>query len=423
MAVLSWFSFGGVSPAATDYSYKAEASIKETYDSNVYLQDSSPTNHVPGAVSAKKDSLVTTASPRLTFEYAPSAALKATLSYTPDYTWYHNTPSENNMTHRWGLNAAGALDTAAWDVQNAFTYIDGSKTGPTFGRPGDCPALGGIPLRDRRAAFIYRGGFKFTETLGRWMIRPVASAYDHDFLTHLRPSPAGAVYENYIDRRELSGGLDVGYDPGHDTRLLAGYRYGRQDQYQSVTTTGARTNSPYSNAYHRILAGAEGAPASWLKFSVLAGPDFRQFDHDVPGFYADRLLWYVDASVTLLPIASDTIVLSTKRFEQPAFSSFSMYQDITYEAAWKHKFNNHWSGNAGFKLYIGDWQLPVNRDDWIYTPTAGLTYTYDKHFSADFSFLYDAARNEVSTGAAGATYANGRDYTRVLVSLGARYTF
>ena len=95
---------------------------------------------------------------------------------------------------------------------NAATYIQGSRQGPTFARPDDIPAIGGIPLRDRRAAFIFKNGFRLTQKAGDWFFRPVASFYLHDFLTDLRPNLNSSVfsYENYIDRQEVSGGLDIG---------------------------------------------------------------------------------------------------------------------------------------------------------------------------------------------------------------------
>jgi hypothetical protein len=214
-----------LSPAiadSTNLTFKAELGLKEAYDSNVYIQDVAPTNHVPGAVSAKKASAVTTVSPRLFASYMPGPAFKATLFYTPDFTWYHDAHSEDNMTHRFGANLAGTIDKAVWDLQNSFTYIDGSTEGPIFGRPGDIPAIGGIPLRDRRAAFIDRNGFKVTETLDKWMIRPVASAYVHDFKTGLRTSPTGGAYEDYIDRQDICGGLDIGYEAANNLRVLVG---------------------------------------------------------------------------------------------------------------------------------------------------------------------------------------------------------
>ena len=71
------------------------------------------------------------------------------------------------------------------------------------------------------------------------------------------------------------------------------------------------------------------------------------------------------------------------------------------------------------QLYIGDWQAPTKRDDWIYTPTAGLTYAYNKHLSADLTCSRDWAVNQQSGIATG----NGREFTRDLVSLAVKYVF
>jgi hypothetical protein len=413
------------SAGSTNLQFRAEAVVREMFDSNVYIQNLAPTSNVAGAVSARKESLVSTISPRVFVDYLPCSEFKAAFSYTPDFTWYDSAPSEDNMTHRFGLNFGGTVENAVWDLQNAFTYIDGGTEGPTFGRPGDVPAIGGIPLRDRRAAFIYRGGFRYTEIFGKWMIRPVATAYLHDFKTALRFTPVGSpyIYENYIDRQDLNGGLDVGYEVASDLRLVLGYRYGRQEQFTAPCGPGGITiSSPYDNSYSRILAGVEGAPLTWLKLGILAGPDIRQFDKDVPGFDANEMLYYVDAFLTLLPSKQDSITLSNKRFEQPAFSSFSMYQDITYDITWKHRFNDHWAATAGFRLYIGDWQPPVNRDDWIYTPMVGLAYCHDKHLSAELSYSYDWVVNQTPTGAPAATYAEGREFTRHLLFVALKYS-
>lgn len=409
----------------TNVTWRAEAAVKEGFDSNVYIQDLAPTSNVPGAVEAKKGSMVTTVSPRLFVDYAACPAFNAFLSYTPDFTWYHSASSEDNLTHRFGVNFGGKLEDAVWDVQNSFTYIDGSEEGPIFGRPGDIPAIGGIPLRDRRAAFIYRSGFRYTEMFGKWMIRPVAAAYVHDFKTELRPTPPGSpyVYENYIDRQDISGGLDAGYQVLKDLRVVAGYRYGRQDQFTTVNSAGEVVHSPYGNAYNRIVLGVEGAPLSWLKLGILAGPDIRQFDNHIRGFDANEMLYYIDASISFLPTKKDVITLSNKRYEQPAFSSFSMYEDITYDLSWKHKFDDHWAATAGFRIYIGDWQAPVNREDWIYTPSIGLAYAYNKHLSAELGYSYDWVENQVPTTASGAAFADGREYTRHLVFLTLKYSF
>ena len=209
-------------------------------------------------------------------------------------------------------------------------------------------------------------------------------------------------YENYVDRQEVSGGLDIGYKAIKDTYLVAGYRYGRQYQF--------------------TLPGVGGTTQHWLKLAVLAGPDIRQFDSGTPaGFDRNKLLYYWDASVTVLPDKNDTMTLKSVRYEQPAFSSFSMYQDIKTDLSWRHKFNDQLSGQLGFTLYVGDWELPTHRDDWIYTPSAGLTYNFNKHLSTDLSYSYDWVDSKVPAGVEPLT--SSHEFTRHLVSLAVKYTF
>jgi hypothetical protein len=356
---------------------------------------------------------VTTITPHIALADKVCSGFNASLSYAPDIVTYHNAHSEDYFAHRAGVTLGGKSDKLAWEQVNTFTYIDGNHLGPIFARPQDVPAMGGIPLRDRRDAFIYRGGLKLTYTLARFFLRPVANAYVHDFKTLQQTLVAPLVYENYIDRQDVNGGLDVGYDVGKKTFLILGYRYGQQDQYKLLGV-----DSPYDSSYHRILVGVEGSPVPWLKLAALGGPEIRTWARGTPtGFDRNRQLYWVDATATLLPDKNDAVTLLFRRFEQPAFSSQSVYEDITYSTTWKHKFNDHWAASAGFQLYIGHWQAPVNRDDWIYTPSAGLTYTYNKHLSAELSWSSDLVDNKTSTSAPGATFADGREYSRDLASL------
>jgi len=407
--------------ASTNLTWKADAAVKETYDDNVFLQNIA--SIVPGAVPAKKDSWVTTVTPHVGLDYKFGTGFKASLSYAPDVAVYLDTPSEDNTTHRGATTFSGAAGDAVWEQTDTYTYIDGNRYGPAFGRVAgssqDVPAIGGIPLRDRRDAFIYRGAFKLTYSIGDFFLRPVASAYVHDFRTVQQTLPAPLCYENYVSRQEVNGGLDLGYDVGNKTFLVLGYRYGRQDQGKLL---GA--NSPYDSSYNRILFGVEGSPASWIKLAMLGGPDIRDWRSATPsGFDRNRIDYWVDASATLMPDKNDAVTLLFRRYTQPAFSSQSIYDDITYSATWKHTFNAHFSASAGMQLYVGDWQVPVNRNDWIYTPSVGLTYACNQHFSVEAAASGDWAENKASTAAPGAMYAEGREFTRHLVSLSAKYTF
>jgi hypothetical protein len=315
-------------------------------------------------------------------------------------------------------------------LSNTATYIDGSTEGPTFARPDDIPAIGGIPLRDRRAAFVFRNNFRVTQPLGDdWFIRPVASAYVHDFKTDQRFTPAAVRttynYENYIDRQDINGGLDVGYRVLEKTYVVLGYRYGQQDQFKGPYAADLWIDSPFDSAYHRILVGIEGTPLSWLKVNLLVGPDIRQFSSEAhrlyPSFDPDTPLYYLDGSMSVLPTKSDTITLKSTRYEQPAFSSFSMYEDVKTDLAWRHKFSEQFAASLGFTLYIGDWQPPAHRNDWIYTPNASLSYAFTKKFIGELAYSYDFVESYVSAKVE--PYTEGHEFTRHLASAGLRYTF
>jgi hypothetical protein len=420
--------------ASTNLTWKAETTVKETYDSNVYLQDNAPAAaNVAAAqaaglkpVEANKSSMVTTVTPKVGLDYKPGAAFNLSAAYSPEIALYTSAEDEDYITHRATLNFNGAAENTSWELLNAATYIEGGTQGPTFARPDDIPAIGGIPLRDRRQAFIDRNSFRFTQTAGNWFVRPVVSAYIHDFQTEQRyqtqTNKSHFSYENYVDRQEFVGGVDVGYKEFKNTYLVTGFRFGRQNQSTLPGANGTTTYSHYGNYFERILVGVEGSPASWLKLAVLGGPDLRQFDSGTPtGFNRNNLLYYWDASATVLPDKYNTITLKSTRYEQPAFSSFSMYEDIKTDLAWRHKFSDQLAAQIGFTLYIGDWQAPVNRDDWIYTPNAAVDYNFNKHWSAGFTYSYDWVDSRVSSSVEPLT--SSHEYTRHLVSLSVKYVF
>jgi hypothetical protein len=282
----------------------------------------------------------------------------------------------------------------------------------TFGAPGGAPAIGGIPIRDRRAAIVYRNGFRAFHPHGRWFFRPVVWSYIHDFQTESRPRALFPYYQNYVDRNDFTVGMDTGYKAFPNAYLVVGYRYGFQ---QEPSLPGETIR--YSNDYHRFLAGFEGKITDWLKIIGVAGPDYRDFCCDVAaGFDDHQTRLYYDASAVITPTKRDTLTLAARQFEQPAFGLPSVYEDITWEITWKHQFDAALSASAGFRAYGGDWLAPVMREDWIYTPGAALSYVHDQHWSAELSYTYDWVESRIPN-------TSGREFTRHLVSLGLKYTF
>jgi hypothetical protein len=423
-------TFGGMVWAqgwqlASNLTFKADLTLKETYDDNVFILDTRPDPAItpPAGVTiseARKESLVTTVIPGMSLNYAPGAGFAAAVSYAPEFTWYHSAHSEDYVAHRGAINFSGKIDEVTYDWLNSVTWIDGSDLGYITIRPGDCRCVGGIPLRDRRDAAIFRNGLKVTIPAGKWFFRPLVNAYVHDFQTEQRPNltPTQYIYDNFVDRWDVSGGLDVGYEAFEKTKLVVGYRYGHQEQGKLLGVA-----SRYSNDYQRFLLGIEGSPFSWLKLAVLAGPDIRDWDDSTPtGFDRNEVLYWIDGTVTVLPTQADTVTFRATRYEQPAFTSQSMYEDIKYDLTWRHKFTAKFTAGAGLTFYIGDWQAPVSREDWILTPSVMASYAFNAHLMGEIAWSYDSAESQVSTSPR-APYSKGRDFTRNLVSLGLKCTF
>ncbi len=362
---------------------------------------------------ARKESFVTLFAPVLSGTYQPSPAFKATLSYELDGMIYDNAITETNATHRGYFNLGGKSGNTAWEILNSAAVTNGSDEGLVFASGGDIPALGGIPIRDRRDAAVYRNSFKATHTMGRAFLRPSLSSYVHDFRTvQLSRTGAYAGYENYVDRYELSGGLDAGFEAVKRIWVVLGLRYGRQHQGELLGT-----KSPYSNNYQRFLAGLEGTVPDRAKFSFLVGPDIRDFDRGTPaGFERKKTLLYFEASASLTPTDRDTLVLTARQYEQPAFSSQSVYEDIQYQLSLRHKFCDRLTASAGFKIYGGVWQAPVFRKDWIFTPSAGVSSSITKDLAGELSYLYDTVSSRIAD-------TGGREYIRHILSIGLKQSF
>lgn len=403
----------------TNLTLNADLTLRETYDSNIYLQNVEPSPTITNAVKPFVDSMVTSVTPRLALDWKPMKEFNLATFYAPEVVRYHADSGENHVTHRGALTFSGQVGVVQWEQFNTVTYIDGSREGLTFGGPplaappsgGNAPAIGGIPIRDRRAALIYRNGFRALHLHGDFFFRPVAWSYVHDFRTYQQNLPG---YQNYVDRNDFTVGMEVGYKAfkEREAYLVVGYRYGYQDEPPLPWS-----NIDYSNHYNRFVFGFEGKVTDWLKLTGVVGPDYRDFTGTTAsGFDDHQTILYYDATLAVTPTKHDTISVVLRQFGQPAFGNPSFYEDITYDLLWRHEFTGKFATTIGFRAYGGDWVTPVQRNDWIYTPTFLLRYAPTKHLSGEISYTYDDATTRVPD-------TSGREYTRHLVSLALKYAF
>ena len=57
--------------AGSDWTFNADFALKETFDSNVYLQDATPNPAITNAAQPKQHSMVTSVTPKAGFTFKP----------------------------------------------------------------------------------------------------------------------------------------------------------------------------------------------------------------------------------------------------------------------------------------------------------------------------------------------------------------
>lgn len=376
--------------------------VKQMFDSNVYLQSQTP---LPN-----QELFVTSLLPQVGFAWNPASNFGANLTYSPEVTFFHSEPEEDFVAHNMTLTLAGYAGKTAYEFTSRLIFIDGNSIGPTWTGPGGAPATGGTAVRDRRDAAVYHTGLRVTQSFGTWFARPVFAFYLHDFQTEQRSSPG---YQNYVDRNELTIGIDLGWRPNDKTSLWAGYRYGTQNQAKLLAFP-----EEYDNTFHRLLFGLEGQPARWLKVSIALGPEFRHYGSGVPVTFGDHELvnLFCDAAVTVTPSTDDAFKLAARQFEQPGFGGRSAYVDLTYELTWEHKFSNRWSTDLGGRAYNTAFLQPVVRNDWVLSANMVVNCAITTHLNVELSYVYENGLTRNSN-------ALGREYERHVISAGCKYTF
>jgi hypothetical protein len=405
--------------------------LKESYDDNVFLAGAAPralppSYNVPaGSVAALRDesSWVTTVSPKIGFNATPFAGAdlwKAlSLTYAPEFSFYHDTSSETFQAHRFLVSAKAKAEAYSFSFDDTFAYVHGNDVGPFY--PGGLlSAIGIAAPRERREQIQDRGSLAFEYAVGHWFIRPVASLLFYDLMT-LQTNVTG--FMNYVDRYDANGGADLGYQFGPDLAVSLGYRYGHQ--YQEKLDF-----SPYSSSgnYQRLLAGISGHPWRWLEFNVQGGPDFRDYPEDTathitPVNDKNLTTYYGEASVVVRPTAKDTIAFKYKQFLWVSSIGKVPYFDSCYILSYQRPLLGGLSLDLAGKLLSADYtvgNLPTcQRDDRQYTLSVGLGYALGTHASLSFAYSCDLGRN----GLDGLAQPQNREYDHNLFSLGGSVKF
>ena len=431
--------------------------FREGYDNNVFLSGLEPRNYptgylgpIPGSVLAARNqgSFFETISPKVAMDLAklldPDCVLKTlAFSYAPDFVFYNNAPSESYIAHRIGSTLAAKCDDLSFQLDEAFTYIDGDKYGMTY--PGKYfSAYGYAGPRERREQWQDRTTATLTYDQKDWFLRPTGTLLDYDLKTKqlLVPSPDNYGYMNFVDRYDISGGADVGYKLTKDFALTLGYRAGHQYQ-QKLPVAIDPLQQTSSSDYQRLLGGFEGTPVSWLKIKLQAGPDFRDYNAHAPVRDSNPIVFYGEGSLTATATKDDTITASWRHNRWVGSTGMLPADENVYDLSYKHQINSQWSTKLGVRAQSSDYScgeawsagshdpataLTYYRNDWDFIFSAGVQYDITTSLSLDVAYVASLGRNgqdraDLALAAGTQQPAIKRQFDDQIISMGAKYKF
>ena len=417
---------------------------KEGYDDNVMLVAGKNPGLPP------KSSWITTVSPKIGFNFAPLFGKQTPLQtfslvYSPDFNFYHDASSESYNAHRIGNVIKGKAGNFSFSLDNAFLFNDGDSQGPVYALDQGAAAAGQYDknrnayataiARERRKQIQERNTIVLQYDAGKFFIRPTASLLYYDLMTGLHKTSLAPYkgYQNYSDRADVNGGLDLGWKVTKDLAITAGYRYGYQYQqaYPSTVDSGMVNGQQMQSSanYQRILFGLEGKPWKWLTVKLAAGPEFRDYNSAAPVDNYHPLNYYGEAVLTATLTSSQTLSFLYKHWQWVASTGKVPYADSSYTLTY------HWNatkqlgfdltGKAGESDYNYSSVVKTSnsclRDDIMYSLSAGVTYAFTPHFSTTLGYTYDFGRNlQDNVPAPGPGY---REFDHQLVTLSAQYKF
>ncbi len=415
--------------------------VKESYDDNLLL--------VSGNGLSPQSSWVTTVSPKIGFNFAPLLGNQKTLQtlslvYAPDFNIYEGASSQSYDAHKIGDTIRGQIGDFSYSLDNAFLYNDGNHQAPIYAL-NQISGAGANQLdqyrnvygygvaRERMAQTQDRATIVLRYDWDKFFVRPVASLLDYNLMTdwHNTGAAPWKGYQNFVDRYDVNGGVDLGYKLTPGLAATLGYRYG--SQYQQQFPAAITSDNHYSSSdYQRVLLGLEGRPWNWLNVKLAGGPDFRSYNSLTPVNDHHPVKYYGEAVLTATITPSQSVTFNYKQWQWVSSTGKVPYFDSTYALTYHWNATKQLGLDVGGKVLEGDYTVgnEVNpagqnsslRDDMEYELSAGVTYAFTKHLSANLAYTYDVGANALNNLPAtlGPEY---RNFEHQVASLGVQYKF
>ena len=324
--------------------------------------------------------------------------------YSADAAAYARESGENHIRHRALIRLA---DGERYRFQTAFTFVQGPREGVEFdaGRSAWATVL----VRERRQQIQNRTQLERTWTYDDWFIRPSAALTAFDLQARKRTDVAG--YDNWIDRYDLAGGLDLGHQAVLGGELYGGWRYGRQYQ-------GREGNRPTdrSNRYQRFLVGYKGDVTDQLQFKVETGPTYHRYEDSESVGDAVIRHWYLDASGTYRFSDSTRLTGVASQSKSVASTGLLSNEIRTLGVTLHHRFDPDWSlrlGHSYRTLLYDDRDLK----DLLLTSEATLAWKLRPQAVIELSAAHETGRD------ASRVRNEAREFRRFIASIQASYRY
>lgn len=416
--------------AAVDQgSVEVSITVRESLDDNVFL--------VSGAGAPKQEAWVTAMTPKVLLNLTkaiqgiPLESL--TLTYSPEVTIYHEASSEDFIAHRLTSLLKLKSGPSALNFEASAAYVDGSTAAPIYSvalHDDQRNAYSTSAVRERREQLQLRSKLTYQYDLNAWFVRAGGTWISFDLMTDVRALPG---YQNYCDRSDFNGGLDIGRKLKPGFAITLGYRHGHQSQQLFPVEVDKSQSSSPSN-YDRILLGLEGNLTKWLTTSVLIGPDFRSYPPTtgthvtmVPDSTPQRSYFEAGVSANLSP--NDTLTFKGKRWYWVASTGKVPLIESSWELAYRRRLGTRLTFDASTKLCISDYSCGIGssalRNDELRSTAVGTTFAATKVLSLSATLTIERGRNALDDLQQRLPLQNPkfREFDHRLFSLAASYKF
>ncbi len=391
LAACLW-ALTSVASQASGGAVTVSAGAESGYDSNVYRVDVGDLG--------KRGSWTLGLQPSV--EWRPVERLS--LAYAGEAAFFLDESGEDHARHTVTLRYA---ESGRFLFQSATTRVQGPRDAVAFvdGRNAWSTTL----VRERRDQWQNRTRVQGTVRHGEWFARPSASLVYFDLDSRVRPGVPG--YDNWINRYDLQGGVDLGRDL-EAGEVYIGWRRGRQHQGDQ----GARPTTR-SNNYHRVFLGFSGKPTDALTLDAEVGPSFHRYGDPASVGPSSIDAWFVNARARLRVSAHDTLSANASMSKAVASTGrlSSEVRSFGMEYARELGDGSQMRIHAGARGLVYDGSLVK---DWIYSAGIGWGRDLAENLRLHLDLAHEEGRDRRDGDAVAA-----REFARTVVSARLQYRF